>query len=128
LRTRVRFGNAPEALTDGFEGFTPGDPLKPSLSLQPNSLQGKHQPVGAVDPIEISGHLLTQEASRKPVLWVTLELDCHAALNRHPHAACVGAVEWAHIPEDFLFGERHDARSFRSSGSPGCMNLLISDC
>ena len=57
------------------ERLVPGDPLEPPLPLRPDPPQRVHEPVGAVDAVEVAGHLLAEEPPRERVLRVAAQVD-----------------------------------------------------
>ena len=82
------------------EGLVPSDRLEPALALAADPLQRLQQAIGAIDPLEIAGHLLAQETPREAMVGVTAQVDRHAVLDRHEHAARVGAIERADVLDD----------------------------
>ena len=51
------------------------DPLEPSLPFGADPLQGVQQPVGAVDPVEVAGHLLAEEPAGERMVGIASEVD-----------------------------------------------------
>jgi len=51
------------------------------------------EPVRAIDPVEVSGHLLAEEPPGERVVGIPPEIHGDPAFDRHPHRASVGAVE-----------------------------------
>ena len=107
LRPVARGGDRREPVRDGVDRLVPRDGLELALALGPDPLHRRHQPVGAVDPIEVAGHLLAEEPAREGVFGIALQLDGHAVPDGHPHAAGVGAVERADVLEDGRLGGGH---------------------
>ena len=95
---------------DHVQGLVPSDRLESALPLASDSLQRPKQPVGAVDPIQKTGHLLAEKPLREPMIGIAPQLDRHAILDRHQHAARVGAIERADVLDD---GQRGISRSRR---------------
>ena len=73
----------------------PRDRLEPALALAADSSQRLEQAIGAIDPLEVAGHLLAEETAREAMIGVAAKVDRHAVLDGHEHAARVGAVERA---------------------------------
>ena len=65
--------------------------------LRPDPLHRLEQAIGAIDPLEVPGHLLAKKPAREAMIGVAAQLDRHAVLDRHQHAARVGAVERADV-------------------------------
>ena len=85
---------------DLAQGLVPGDRLELPLPLPPCSSQRLHQAIGAINALEVPGHLLAEEPAREAMIGVPAQLDRHAVLDRHDHAARVGAVERADAFDD----------------------------
>ena len=98
--------------------------------FRPARLQRLEQAVGAVDSFQVAGHLLAEKPARERMIGVAAKLDRHAVLDRHQHAARVGAVERAdafdHGQPGFAYSCRHgevlptDGMIRQSSGSSPC--------
>ena len=80
--------------------------------LLPDPLHRVEQPIRAVDPLEVSGHLLAEEPAREGMIGVAPQLDRDAVLDRDQHAARIGAVERADVLDHgrcgVVFDGRHD--------------------
>ena len=100
LRAIARAGDRGELAGDGVERLVPADRLEPPFPLAADPLHRLEQAIGAVDPLEKPSHLLAQEPSREAMVGIAPQLDRHAVLDRHAHAARVGAIERADVLDD----------------------------
>ena len=94
-----------------------------------DSLQGLKQPVRAVDPIEIAGHLLAEEPRVKRMIGIAPQLDRHAILNRHPHAARVGTIERADVLDHGQCGisrsRRHESALHSDGKTQAALHFIL---
>src|SRR5262245_22436760 len=65
------------------------------------------EPIGAITSVQNPRHLLAKKSPRERVLSISPEVDGHAVLNHHPHAACVGTIEWTNVLEYRRSGSCH---------------------
>src|SRR5262249_13876553 len=115
-------GDLAEPAADGIERLTPGDADKLPHALGANALHRPLEPVGVIDPFQVAGDFLAQEAARERVVTVAPQVHRPALGDRDDHPAGVGAIvraDGANSPRDGAHGRlsRGDGWSDLSSST-----------
>ena len=78
--------------TDRPDCLVPGNAFKNAAPLRPDPAHWIGQALRMIDAIEIARHLRAEKAACERVFRIAAEVDGFAILDRHTHAARVGAI------------------------------------
>src|SRR5262249_42569697 len=115
FRAVGRAGNLGKPAGDGVDGLVPGDALESSFPFLTDPRHRVEEAIRAVDPLQVSGHLLAEESSPEGMIRVAPQFHGHSVADRDEHAARVRAIERA----DILDLRRHRSLSSVPRGAPG---------